>query len=86
MHVMAVTIHVCGVGIDLTCMMSLKWGMPALHEVHTSLHEKGVSAVQFPCLMLAAEVGALLQDGLHLAVMLHVPVDACLSHQHCAPC
>ena len=33
--------------------------------------------------MLAAEVCALLQDGLHLAVMLHIPVDARLPHQHC---
>lgn len=33
--------------------------------------------------MLAAEVSALLQNGLHPAVVLHVPVDARLPHQDC---
>ena len=57
--------------------------MGADNQAFTSLHEKGVSAIQFPGVVLAAEVCALLQDGLHLAVVLHVPVDAGLTHQHC---
>ena len=51
----------------------------------TSLHEVGVGSVELPGFMLAAEVSTLLQDGLHLAVLLHVPVDLGLPHQHCMP-
>ena len=60
--------------------MHINRGVQALKQVLTPLHEKGVGTIQFPGLVLAAEVCALLQDGLHLAVMLHVPVDACLPH------
>ena len=50
---------------------------------HTSLHEESVCRVELPRLVLTTEICALLQDGLHLTVVLHVPVDARLAHQHC---
>ena len=50
---------------------------------HTALHEECMGCVQLPGLMLAAEVHALLQNGLDLAVVLHIPIDARLAHQHC---
>ncbi len=54
-------------------------------KVHmlTSLHEEGMCRVKLPGFMLTAEVCALLQDGLYFAVVLHVPVDASLAHEHC---
>ena len=50
--------------------------------VHTHLHEQHVGNVELPGVVLAAELDALAEDLLHLSVVLHVPVDLGLRHQH----
>ena len=47
-----------------------------------TLHEEGVGQVKAPGLVLAAEFGALLEGLLHAAVLLAIPVDVGLQHEH----
>lgn len=46
------------------------------------LHEERVRHVQLPHVVLVAELDALLEDLLHLGVILQVPVDLGLRHQY----
>lgn len=46
------------------------------------LHEERVGDVEFPDGVVAAELGRLLEDGLDCCIVLTVPVDARLGHQH----
>lgn len=46
------------------------------------LHEEHMSHVQFPRVVLIAELHRLAEDLLHHAVVLPVPVDLCLRHEY----
>ena len=46
------------------------------------LHEEHVRHVELPGVVLVAELDRLAEDLLHLRVVLHVPVDLRLLHQH----
>ena len=47
-----------------------------------TLHEEGVGQVKAPGLVLAAEFSTLLEGLLHAAVLLAIPVDVSLRHEH----
>lgn len=63
----------------------MQQGGTLLSRRPTSLHEVGMRNIELPGFMLAAEVSALLQDGLHFAILFHIPVNLGLAHQHCIP-
>lgn len=46
------------------------------------LHEQNVRHVQLPRVILVAELDGFSKDSLHLLVVLHVPVNFSLRHQH----
>lgn len=46
-------------------------------------HEEGVGDIEAPDWVLTAELCTLLEDPLHAAVLLPVPVQACNRHQNC---
>lgn len=46
------------------------------------LHEKNVGDVQLPGVLIIAELDRLSEYLFHLRIVLKVPVDLCLLHQH----
>ena len=53
-----------------------------MDTIDTDLHEEDMGNVQFPHVVLVAELDTLPEDLLHLSIVLSVPVDPGLGHQH----
>ena len=51
-------------------------------KIVTYLHEEHVCHIELPDVMLTTKLHALPENLLHLAVVLHVPVDLGLSHEY----